>query len=96
MIFYLDFYVNDQNDDALYIECTVDCSGQAPDYSSWESDWDYYGYFEIEDVQYTKILDWEDNAVKYEDVPEEIRSKIHDKVQELAYNLYTDSDTDQD
>lgn len=73
-------------DSQYMIELQVKFFVKPPDYGTWDSDWDYYGYTEVLDLQMISSHKWDaDNECwRYVELTKEERCGIMNVVEELV------------
>jgi len=75
------------------VHCTVDLFIQEGDSSTWDSDWDYYGYTDINEIRINRLTKYtedqdEGEGVDFDKLPEDEQLLLND----LIYNKVNEDD----
>lgn len=80
--------VYDKFDIEYQVHATADCDGADANHACVDSDQDYNGYFDVEEITYISIEDEDLYSYKFEDLFPELQETIIEAIESEANRLF--------
>ncbi len=83
-------YVIEVNNNTYSVQVDVELFDKTPDYTTWDSDYDFWGYTEVLEIKITKVYSEDENGgeneLEFKLLSEELQDKFYAVIDNLVIN----------